>query len=85
MLESSAMAYQNILYIAANILFDLETGKTTQVFMLAPRESDASVFTLQDANSYLEFVKRRAQHLEWSVQASNERPGAYVIRGVQYV
>jgi hypothetical protein len=75
----------NILWVAANIIFDLETGKKTEVLLLASREDDATTFKEEDAPTYLEFVKRRAPHIEWSKEGSKERPGMYVIKGVQNV
>ena len=77
--------YENDIWIEANIVFDLETGKTTQVFMLASHEADASTFSRADADTYLLFVKRRAPGIAWSIEASKQRPELFVIRGVQRV
>ncbi len=77
------MAYVATLYVAANILFDLETGKTTQVLLLANNERDATVFNEKDAISYLEFVRRRARNIDWSIHPLVGRPGAFVIMGTQ--
>lgn len=73
----------NTLWIAANIIFDLETGKTTQVLMLVNREEDATVFSQKDADTYLYFVGNRAKNIKWSLEKSKERPNMLVIRGVQ--
>lgn len=76
----------NTLFIAANIIFDLETGKTTQVLMFATRESDATYFTKEDADLYLNFVKQRApKNIQWTVYPTNQRTGMYVIQGIQNV
>jgi hypothetical protein len=76
----------NNLWIAANIIFDLETGKTTQVLMFVTRESDASYFKKEDAEAYLQFVKQRApKDIQWSVNQTNQRTGMFVIQGVQHV
>ena len=79
------MASVNVLYIAANILFDLGTGKTNQVLMLVTRESDASTFTSGEVNKYVQFVQARAANITWSVQPSKDQSGQYVIKGVQHV
>jgi hypothetical protein len=82
----------NQFWIAANIIFDLETGKTTQVLMLVNRESDATVFeTQEEARNYFSFVKRRAQHIQWFLDEASPRAGqrvlpqpqGWVIRGIQ--
>jgi hypothetical protein len=83
MLESREMT--NTLWVAANIMFDLETGKTTQVLLLSPRESDATTFKEDDAKLYLEFVQRRAPLIKFGLWSSVERPGLFVIRGIQDV
>jgi hypothetical protein len=73
----------NILWIGANILFDLETGKTTQVLLVVNREEDATTFSREDAGTYLSFVKRRAAHINWSLEPSKDRPEYFVVRGIQ--
>jgi hypothetical protein len=79
----------NTFYIGANILFDLETGKTSQILLLATSESSATYFTKTDAENYLAFVvpraERFAKNIKWTVEETNQRTGMYVIRGVQYV
>ena len=76
----------NNLFVAANIIFDLETGKTTQVLMFVTREGDATYFTKQDADDYLSFVKRRApNNIVWSIHPTNQRPGMFIIQGEQHV
>ena len=76
----------NNLYIAANIIFDLETGKTTQVLMFVTRESDATFFKKEDAELYLSFVKQRApKNIQWTIFQTNQRTGMFVIQGVQHV
>jgi hypothetical protein len=74
----------NTLWIAANIIFDLETGKTTQVLMLVNREVDATIFQEKEATTYFSFVQRRAQSVQWFLdKPTPQRPQGYVIRGVQ--
>lgn len=80
-----AASRANTLYVAGNIIFELDTGKTTRVLMIVAREDDASVFTEADANAYLGFVKRRATEIQWSVQPSSEREGMFIIKGVQNI
>ena len=79
----------NTFYIAANIMFDLETGKTTQVLLLATGESSATYFTKTDAENYLAFVvpraERFAKNIKWTIEPTSQRTGMYVIQGVQYV
>jgi len=75
----------NTFWIGANILFDLETGRTSQVMLLVNREDDATTFKEEDARSYLAFVKRRAADIQWSLARSKTRPDMYVIKGVQNV
>ncbi len=75
----------NNLWVAANILFDLETGKKTEVLLLAPREADATYFSKADAELYMNFVKQRARNIEWTIYPTNQRPGMFVIQGVQHV
>ena len=80
-----AHSYVNTFYIAANIMFDLETGKTNQVFLLSSLEAEATPFSQSDADMYIKFVKQRARNIDWSIVPSVERPGMFLIKGVQYV
>jgi hypothetical protein len=75
----------NTFWIAANILFDLGTGKTTPVLMLVNRVDDATVFATEpEASNYLSFVQNRSKDIQWSlVPPTPQRPQGYVIRGVQ--
>lgn len=73
----------NNFWIGANILFNLETGLTNQVLLLVNREKDATIFSEQDAQTYLMFVKNRAANIRWFVEKSSERAGMFVIRGEQ--
>jgi hypothetical protein len=76
----------NTLFIAANILFDLETGKATQVFMFVTREDDATLFSKEDAAFFLHFVKQRApKNIQWATLAATQRTGMFIIQGVQNV
>ena len=53
----------NTFWVAANIIFDLRTGATTQVLMLVNRESDATIFeTENEAQTYLSFNIPRAAY-----------------------
>jgi hypothetical protein len=78
-------AMTNTFWVAANVLFDLETGRTTDVLLLVNTEKDATTFTPEDADTYFSFVQRRRPKLQWSLEASRERPGMRVIKGVQIV
>jgi hypothetical protein len=75
----------NIFWIAANIIFDLGTGATTQVLMLVNRESDATIFqTEQEAQTYFSFVSLRSPHLQWFIDPPTPiKPQGWVIRGMQ--
>jgi hypothetical protein len=75
----------NVFWIAGNILFDLATGRKSDVLMLVNSENDASVFSQVDAEAYVQFVRSRAPNVRWSVEPSRmpDRSGLYVIKGVQ--
>jgi hypothetical protein len=74
----------SVFWIAGNIIFDLGTGKTTNVLMLVNRESDATIFAENDARTYLSFVAQRAPQIQWYLDSPKpQRPQGWVIRGVQ--
>jgi hypothetical protein len=75
----------NTLWIAANLIFDLDTGKTSNVLMLVNQESDATIFKdLSEGQKYLSFVQVRAGSIQWFLDPPiPQRPQGYVIRGVQ--
>jgi len=75
----------NTFWISTNIIFDLGTGKTSQILMLVNREGDAAAFnTLKEAQTYLAFVQARAGQIQWFVDPPTpQRPQGYLIRGVQ--
>ncbi len=87
----------NTFYIAANIIFDLGTGETKQVLMLVNKSEDASIFTPEDAQNYLNFVQARARHIIWSIEhltpmtqglfpkITKMPTDRFIIKGVQYV
>jgi hypothetical protein len=75
----------NTFWVAANILFDLETGKKTEVLLLVNREGDASYFTRGEAETFKGFVERRATNINWYIDPTNQRTGRFVVRGVQHV
>lgn len=85
----------NTFWIAANVLFDLGTGKKSEVLMLVNKVEDATLFTEHDAQNYLNFVSTRASNIQWTIEslqpqnvlrmrALGEFPRQYVIKGVQY-
>ena len=74
---------KNTFWIGANVLFDLETGKTTEVMLLVSREDEATTFNKADADLYLSFVKRRRPKIHWLLEVSKERPKMWVIKGIQ--
>lgn len=78
-------AMTNVFWIAGNILFDLTTGKKSDVLMLVNSEADASLFTKADGEAYVQFVAARATNVRWTVEPSRlpDRSGLYVIKGVQ--
>ena len=74
----------NVFWIAGNVLFDLATGKKSDVLMLVNSEADASVFSKADAEAYVQFVASRATNIRWVVEPTQMRgSGLYVIKGVQ--
>jgi len=75
----------NTFWIAANIIFDLGTGKTSEVFMLVNTERDATIFTTQtEAETALSFVQRRVTRIQWFLDPPiPQRPQGWVVRGVQ--
>jgi hypothetical protein len=75
----------NTFWIAGNIIFDLATGKTTDVFMLVNREQDATIFeTREEAETALSFVQRRAEKIQWFLEnPTPQRPQGWSVRGVQ--
>ena len=75
----------NTFWIGANIIFDIGTGKTTNVLMLVNRKEDASVFaTRDDADKYLLFVQNRAPRIVWTIEPPTpQRPQGFLIRGEQ--
>jgi hypothetical protein len=76
----------NTFWLAANILFDLGTGKRTDVLTLVNQEIDASVFQKSVAEGFLNFVATRSPEIRWAVEPTNLRgSGLYVIRGMQNV
>jgi hypothetical protein len=76
---------KNIFYAAANILIDLETGKTTQVMMLANSQDEATLFNETEVRDYLSFIERRVPNIKWSPIPSHRQPSMFVIRGEQTV
>jgi hypothetical protein len=84
------MPMTNTFYIAANIMFDLGTGETKEVFLLVNYEKDATFFKKANADAYKTFVESRAANknanITWTVEPTNLRaPDLFVIKGVQYV
>jgi hypothetical protein len=82
--------YKNIFWIGVNLLFELKTGKMTDVLQLVYREQDASTFTDQLGDNVLSFVSSRTDNLaglkiRWSLERSKARPELFVIRGEQDV
>ena len=75
----------NTFWIAANIIFELGTGKTSQVLMLVNRADDATTFaTAAEAQNFLQFVQSRAAHIVWFLEPPTpQRPKGYLIRGEQ--
>jgi hypothetical protein len=75
----------NVFWIAANIIIELGTGKTTDVLMLVNRVDDATVFeTLNEAETYLNFVQNRMPRIKWVIESpTSQRPHGYLLRGVQ--
>jgi len=71
-------------------MFDLGTGEKKEILLLVNKVEDATVFTEQDAQRYVQFVAVRASNIAWSVERLTighnlQRLGRFVIKGVQYV
>jgi hypothetical protein len=82
------MGWVDTFWVSGTILFDLETGGTKPVLMLVNRVEDATIFKPEDAKSYLDLVSRSAKQIPaepitWTLEPSEERPGRFVIKGVQ--
>jgi hypothetical protein len=75
----------NTFWLAANITFDLGTGKRSDILMLVNSEGDATYFKKEDASGYKSFVEARSPEIKWFVEPTNQRAGMFVIRGVQNV
>jgi hypothetical protein len=76
----------NRFWIAANIIFNTNTGATNNVLMLVNRESDATIFAATDAEKYFAFVSSRAKDIQWFLDPPTiQRPQGFVIRGTQTV
>jgi hypothetical protein len=78
----------NTLWIGANLLFNLATGETTQVFQFVFHEEDATTFSEANARDVLFFVQSRAAKFGsfvWSIDRSSLRRSLFVIKGVQEV
>jgi hypothetical protein len=92
---------QNTFWVAANIMFDIRSGETREILLLANKAEDATVFTKEDADRYYNFVTLRAANLirntyiVWSIEPVTTIPHVlnltppsqrrYVIKGVQNV
>lgn len=78
---------ENQFWVAANILFNIDNGATSNVMLLVNRPDDATEFkTFEEASTYLSFIQSRATHIRWSIEAPTpQRPFGYRIRGVQAV
>ena len=75
---------ENIFWISANIIFELQTGKTTDVLTLVNRMDDATVFGTQDeAEKYLQFVQVRAPRIRWDIVPPTPQRLGFIIRGLQ--
>jgi hypothetical protein len=57
-----------VFWVGANIIFDPQTGAANQVLLFVYREEDASVFTFEDATSFLAFIKPRAERISAAVR-----------------
>jgi len=79
----------NVFWIGANILFDLQTGETKQVYQFVFREEDATTLTKDQASVTRSFVESRAgqfvTNIVWSIERSVLRPGLFVVKGEQHV
>jgi hypothetical protein len=74
-------------WIAANIVIEMATGKTSDVLMLVNRPGDATIFSTEnEAETYLSFVESRVPRIRWFIDAPTpQTPEGYVIRGVQTI
>lgn len=78
----------NNLWIGANLLFEAQTGKTTQVFQFVFREEDATALSRIAAENVQQFVSVRSApfaKISWSIEPSSTRRGFFVVKGLQEV
>jgi hypothetical protein len=74
----------NTLWIAANVLLDIQTGEKKEVLMFVNHEIEATFFKEADANLYKDFAAKRIPTMTFKVESTNLRgPNLFVIRGVQ--
>jgi hypothetical protein len=88
-------AGENTFWIAATIMFDINTGEKREILLLANKVKDATPFTHDDAAKYCSFVKAREPNMVWSIEpyptseTFRRRPygsgGRFVIRGARQV
>jgi hypothetical protein len=81
--------YKNTFWLGGNLVFDLKTGKMTEVLQLVYREEDATTFMGQFAENVFNFVKMRTDEaslrIRWFKEKSKTRPNLLVIKGEQDV
>lgn len=72
-----------VFYIYASPLFDLKTGKITEVLLTSPHEKLACLLSFETARDYLKLVNRydQARKVVWSIEPIE---GKFAIKGVQY-
>ena len=75
---------KNVFYAAANVLIDLDTGKTTRVMMLANSQAEATLFNETEVETYLSFIGRRVPDITWS-KIPSRQGSMFVIRGEQTI
>ena len=81
------MVFEQTFWIAANIIFDIDNGRSSNVLTLVNRIEQSSDFkTLEQATTYVNFIQRHAPHIQWFVDGPTpQRPFGYRIRGVQLI
>lgn len=72
-----------VFYIYASPMFDIKTGKVTEVLLTTPDENTACLFEGENVQDYLKFVNRMdaARKVYWLAEPRGTK---FLIKGVQY-
>lgn len=68
-------------WITSNIIFDLESVSSTNVFLVAHDQHQATHFSSSDADKYVNLLKPLATHINWRKEPATEDQSQFVIKG----